>query len=120
MKDIVMEEVKKAFNPEFLNRLDDIIVFHPLTREESRLILDIMLSKVEKKIIRQGFKVEITEEAKEFLVEKGFDPNFGARPLQRSIQRMLEDPLAEDILSKRVAQGATVYIDMDTEAKKLT
>jgi ATP-dependent Clp protease ATP-binding subunit ClpC len=67
----------------------------------------------------QGFTANITEEAKDFLVEKGFDPNFGARPLQRSIQRLLEDPLAEDILSKRVAHGSTVYVDFDPEAKKL-
>ena len=119
MKETVMEEVKKAFNPEFLNRLDDIIVFHPLSREESRQILDIMLTKVEKKIIQQGFKVAMTDEAKDFLLEKGFDPNFGARPLQRSIQRLLEDPLAEDILSKRVAPASTVYVDFDPEAKKL-
>jgi ATP-dependent Clp protease ATP-binding subunit ClpC len=119
MKETVMDEVKKAFNPEFLNRLDDIIVFHPLTREESRKILDIMLSKVEKKISSQGFKVDLTEEARNFLAEKGFDPNFGARPLHRSIQRLLEDPLAEDILSKRVAAGTTVYVDVDLDGKKL-
>jgi ATP-dependent Clp protease ATP-binding subunit ClpC len=78
-----------------------------------------MLTKVEKKIIQQGFKVAMTDEAKDFLLEKGFDPNFGARPLQRSIQRLLEDPLAEDILSKRVAPASTVYVDFDPEAKKL-
>jgi ATP-dependent Clp protease ATP-binding subunit ClpC len=119
MKETVMEEVKKAFNPEFLNRLDDIIVFHPLTREESRQILELMLARVAKKIAAQGFSITITEEAKEFLVEKGFDPNFGARPLQRSIQRLVEDPLAEDILSKKVAPGTTVYVDHDPENKKL-
>ena len=119
MKDTVMEEVKKAFNPEFLNRLDDIIVFHPLTREESRKILDLMLARVEKKIASQGLTVNLSEEAKEFLVEKGFDPHYGARPLQRSIQRMLEDPLAEDILSKKVSAGTTIFVSVDKTAGKL-
>nr|HNI57872.1 ATP-dependent Clp protease ATP-binding subunit [Elusimicrobiota bacterium] len=77
MKDTVMEEVKKAFNPEFLNRLDDIIVFHPLTREDSRKILDLMLARVSKKLALQGFTVDLTEEARAFLVDKGFDPNYG-------------------------------------------
>jgi len=119
MKDTVMEEVKKAFNPEFLNRIDDIIVFRPLSREESREILDLMLNRVEKKIGAQGFHIELTEEARNFLVEKGFDPNFGARPLQRSIQRLLEDPLAEDILAKKVGAGSLVYIDLDPDGEKL-
>jgi ATP-dependent Clp protease ATP-binding subunit ClpC len=119
MKDTVMEEVKKAFNPEFLNRIDDIIVFHPLTREDSRRILDLMLARVAKKIGAQGFTVELTDEAKNFLVEKGFDPHYGARPLQRSIQRLLEDPLAEDILSKKVAAGTSLYVDVDPDGKKL-
>ncbi len=119
MKDTVMEEVKKAFNPEFLNRIDDIIVFHPLTREDSRKILDLLLDRVSKKLTIQGFSVDLTDEAKNFLVEKGFDPHYGARPLQRSIQRLLEDPLAEDILSKKIASGAKIYIDFDSDAAKL-
>ncbi|MBK8574166.1 MAG: ATP-dependent Clp protease ATP-binding subunit [Elusimicrobia bacterium] len=119
MKDTVMEEVKKAFNPEFLNRLDDIIVFHPLTRDESRQILDLMLARVSKKISAQGLTVSLSDEAKNFLVEKGFDPHYGARPLQRSIQRLLEDPLAEDILSKKVSPGTSIYVGVDAAAGKL-
>lgn len=119
MKDTVMEEVKKAFNPEFLNRLDDIIVFHPLTRDESRKILDLMLARVEKKISTQGLTVSVADDAKEFLVEKGFDPHYGARPLQRAIQRLLEDPLAEDILSKKVSTGTTIFVSADKTAGKL-
>jgi ATP-dependent Clp protease ATP-binding subunit ClpC len=119
MKDTVMEEVKKAFNPEFLNRIDEIIVFHPLTREDSRKILDLMLNRVGKKLVEQGFSIELTDEAKGYLVEQGFDPHYGARPLQRSIQRLLEDPLAEDILSKKISSGAKIYIDFDSDAKKL-
>ncbi|MBL0350809.1 MAG: ATP-dependent Clp protease ATP-binding subunit [Elusimicrobia bacterium] len=120
MKDTVMEEVKKAFNPEFLNRLDDIIVFHPLTREDSRKILDLMLARVSKKLAVQGFTVDLTEEARAFLVDKGFDPNYGARPLQRSIQRLLEDPLAEDILSRKIAAGTSVFVDLDSQGQKLS
>ncbi|HRY30744.1 MAG TPA: AAA family ATPase, partial [Elusimicrobiota bacterium] len=120
MKDTVMEEVKKAFNPEFLNRLDEIIVFHSLTREDSRKILDLMLKKVEKKLGSQGFSLILSEEAKNFLVETGFDPNYGARPLQRCIQRQVEDPMAEEILAKRIPSGGKVYVDLDADAKKLT
>jgi ATP-dependent Clp protease ATP-binding subunit ClpC len=119
MKDTVMEEVKKAFNPEFLNRLDDIIVFHPLTREDSRQILDLMLARVSKKLAAQALTVSLTDEAKGFLVEKGFDPNYGARPLQRSIQRLLEDPLAEDILSKKVAPGTSIFVGVAGDGQKL-
>ena len=120
MKDTVMEEVKKAFNPEFLNRLDDIIVFHPLTREDSRKILDLMLARVAKKIAVQGLTVDLTEDARNFLVDKGFDPHFGARPLQRSIQKLLEDPLAEDILSKKVFPGTSIRVTVDPDGQKLS
>jgi ATP-dependent Clp protease ATP-binding subunit ClpC len=120
LKDTVMEEVRKAFNPEFLNRLDEIIVFHPLTREESRKILDLMLARVDTKMAQQKISLELTEEAKNFLVEKGFDPNYGARPLQRCIQRFLEDPLAEQLLSRTIAAGQKVYVELDAENQKLT
>jgi ATP-dependent Clp protease ATP-binding subunit ClpC len=119
MKSTVMEEVKRHFNPEFLNRIDDIIVFHPLTREDARKILDIILTRVSKKLANQDIMPELTDEAKNFLVEQGFDPNYGARPLVRIIQRHLEDPLAEEILAKRLTMGGKVYVDYDEEAKKL-
>ncbi len=119
MKSTVMEEVKRHFNPEFLNRIDDIIVFHPLTREDARKILDIILARVSKKLANQDIMPELTDEAKNFLVEQGFDPNYGARPLVRIIQRHLEDPLAEEILAKRLTMGGKVYADYDEEGKKL-
>jgi ATP-dependent Clp protease ATP-binding subunit ClpC len=119
MKSTVMEEVKRHFNPEFLNRIDDIIVFHPLTREDARQILDIILARVSKKLANQDIQPELTDEAKNFLVEQGFDPNYGARPLVRIIQRHLEDPLAEEILAKRLTTGGKVYVDYDEEGKKL-
>lgn len=120
MKDIVMEEVKRHFNPEFLNRIDNLIVFHPITREDARKILDLILERVNKKLENQGIEPVLTQEAKDYLVEKGFDPNYGARPLLRTIQRELEDPMAEEILAKRLTTGGKVYVDLDAESKKLT
>jgi len=124
MKDTVMEEVKKAFNPEFLNRIDEIIVFHPLTREEMAKILELMLTRVNEKITTQGYKADFSESTKHFLLETGFDPKNGARPLARTIQRYVEDPLAEEILGKRINPGTTehptiVYINHDKDQKKI-
>jgi len=118
MKDTVMEEVKRHFNPEFLNRIDDLIVFHPLSKEESSKILVLILERVIHKLKNQDITPELTPEAQEFLLEKGFDPNYGARPLLRVIQRELEDPMAEELLARRLATGK-VYVDFDPEAKKL-
>jgi ATP-dependent Clp protease ATP-binding subunit ClpC len=118
MKGVVMEEVKRHFNPEFLNRIDDIIVFHPLTKEESSKILVLILERVIHKLKNQDIVPELTPEAQEFLLEKGFDPNYGARPLLRVIQRELEDPMAEELLARRLS-GGKVYVDLDPETKKL-
>ncbi|MFN0118689.1 MAG: ATP-dependent Clp protease ATP-binding subunit [Elusimicrobiota bacterium] len=119
MKSTVMEEVKRHFNPEFINRIDDIIVFHPISKDDARKILDLILDRVNKKLASQDIVPVLTEEAKDFLVDQGFDPNYGARPLVRTIQRHLEDPLAEEILAKRLTTGGKVFVDLDTEAKKL-
>ena len=119
MKGTVMEEVKKHFNPEFLNRIDDIIVFHSLSKEDGRKILDLILKRVSKKLEVQGITPILSKEATEFLVEEGFDPNFGARPLVRTIQRHLEDPMAEELLAKRIATGGKIYVDLDSETRKL-
>ncbi|MBN1621314.1 MAG: ATP-dependent Clp protease ATP-binding subunit [Endomicrobiales bacterium] len=105
IKETLTEEVKKAFNPEFLNRVDEIIVFHPLGRDEMRKILDLMLERGKDKIAEHGFVLELDSKAKDFLLEKGFDPHYGARPLQRVIQRFIEDPLAENILAKRITHN---------------
>jgi len=125
IKDTVLEEVKKVFNPEFLNRIDEIIVFHPLSREDMKKILDLMLARVEKKVLEKGFTIEISDRAKEFLLEKGFDPNFGARPLTRTIQRYLENPFGEEILSKNLLSGTKeeptkVSVGFDSENQKLS
>ena len=98
MKELLLEEVKKAFKPEFLNRLDEIIVFRPLDKDDLGRIVDIEISYVNNRLLEQGVEVILTDSARDFFVEKGFDPVFGARPLKRVIQRFLEDPLAEDII----------------------
>jgi ATP-dependent Clp protease ATP-binding subunit ClpC len=98
MKTKIMDEVKRIFKPEFLNRLDDTIVFRPLEREHFNPILDIELGKVRDRLKRQGVRLEVTNEAREFLIDRGFDEKFGARPLRRAIERHLEDALAEEIL----------------------
>ncbi|MBI4055033.1 MAG: ATP-dependent Clp protease ATP-binding subunit [Elusimicrobia bacterium] len=120
MKERVMEEVKRTFNPEFINRVDEIVVFHMLTQEHMEKILELMLQRVEAKIQDQGFKIELSPEARKHLVSIGFDPNFGARPLQRTIQKHLEDPIAEQILSKKFTPGSTIHIDFDEEHRSLT
>ncbi len=110
MKRKLLDEVKKTFKPEFLNRVDDIIVFHSLTKEDLYRIIDIEVNDVKKRIEEQNIEITLNEEAKELLVEKGFDPIFGARPLKRTIQRLLEDPLAEDIISGRFKPGSIVKV----------
>jgi ATP-dependent Clp protease ATP-binding subunit ClpC len=120
MKETVMEEVKRAFNPEFLNRIDDVIFFHALSKEDMKKILELMLTRVKDKLQVQGYTITFTDEAKEHLLEKGFDPHYGARPLQRTIQRLIEDTLASEILSKRFSAPCTIYVDFDVDEKHLT
>ena len=116
MKDRVMEEVKRLFKPEFLNRIDDIIVFHPLNREHMKEIASIMLKTIGKRTKAQlQMELEVTEAAKEFLIEKGYDEKYGARPLRRTIQNLLEDKLAEEILEGRLRPGTRVLADRDGE-----
>ncbi|MBN1385314.1 MAG: ATP-dependent Clp protease ATP-binding subunit [Elusimicrobia bacterium] len=119
MKDTVMEELKKTFNPEFLNRLDDVIVFNPLEKEDMKKILNIMLDKVSKKTKLQGFSIEVSEKAKNFLLEKGFDSQAGARPLNRVISKYIEDGLAEEILSKKIPKGTKIRVEYSQECKCL-
>ncbi len=110
MKDKLLEEVKKSFKPEFLNRIDDIIVFRPLIKEDLVKIIEIEIAHVAERLKDQNIKLEVSEEAKEFLIEKGFDPVFGARPLKRTIQRFLEDSLASEIISKKFKEGTTIKV----------
>ena len=108
MKERLLDEVKKMFKPEFLNRVDDIIVFRSLTKEDLEKIVELEIKDVEARLKEQDIKIELTQEAKDFLVEKGFDKQFGARPLKRTIQRFLEDPLAEDIIRGTFKKGSKI------------
>jgi len=108
MKNLVLEEVKKTFRPEFLNRIDEVIVFHSLAREHVEKIIDILISDVQERLQSKGLSIKLTKEAKDFLIEKGYDPIFGARPLKRAIQQYLEDPLAEEILRGKFGPSDTV------------
>jgi ATP-dependent Clp protease ATP-binding subunit ClpC len=111
MKGKVTEELKRVFNPEFLNRVDGTVVFHSLGIEEMRQIVDILLREVEVRLSEANVVLRITDEAKDLLIEKGFDPAFGARPLRRAIQRYLEDPLSEEILKGSFVEGGTIAIE---------
>jgi len=113
MKNNVMSELKKTFRPEFLNRVDDIIVFHPLSEDNIRSIVGIMLDVLVKRLAQNGITLEVSDEAKAHLAKKGFDPVFGARPLRRSIQTMVEDKLAEQMLDGTVKAGDTVRVSLD-------
>ena len=111
MKDRVMDEVKRLFKPEFLNRIDDMIVFHQLTKEDMKGIVEVMLSAIEKRTREQlGIHLSVTEEAKSLLIEKGYDEKYGARPLRRTIQTMLEDKMAEEMLDGRIKAGSRVEV----------
>jgi ATP-dependent Clp protease ATP-binding subunit ClpC len=110
MKERLLEEVKRTFKPEFLNRIDDIIVFRPLVKEDLVHIIDIEVGYVADRLREQNISLEVTQEAKDFLIEKGFDPVFGARPLKRTIQRFMEDPLAQEIISKKFHDGSLIKV----------
>ncbi len=111
MKDKILGEVKRLFRPEFLNRVDDMIVFRALTREDLLSIIDIEVRKVQDRLDKQGVKLVLTDQAKQFLINEGFDERFGARPLRRAIERHLEDPLAEQILREEMPKGKILTVD---------
>jgi ATP-dependent Clp protease ATP-binding subunit ClpC len=119
MRDKVLDEVKRFFRPEFLNRLDSQIVFHALSREHIVQIVDLMLNEVRKPMLEKALSLEITDAAKEWLADKGYDPEFGARPLRRVIQNHIEDPMAEDYLAGKYQPGDTVHVDVDKEEDKI-
>jgi ATP-dependent Clp protease ATP-binding subunit ClpC len=111
MKTRVTGELKKAFRPELLNRIDEIIVFPKLTKEEILLIVDLMLNRLRQQMAEHEVTIELTEGAKELLVDKGHDPAMGARPLRRAIQRYIEDPLADFVLGRSLSPGSTIRVD---------
>lgn len=120
MRQGVMDEVKKTFNPEFINRIDEIVVFHALTKENIAQILDLALEEVDDKLANKELELELTDSAKNYLIERGFDAKYGARPLLRTLQRELEDPLAENILTSRYAPGTVIRVDLNKDTQKLT
>ena len=119
IKSLVNEELKQYFRPEFLNRLDEIIVFRQLTKNEVKDIAEIMLREVFSRISEKGIKLSVTDAFKERLVEEGYNPSYGARPLRRAVMRLLEDSLAEEVLSGRIKDGDIALVDID-DNKKVT
>lgn len=116
---IVQNALRKAFSPEFLNRVDDIIMFKSLSRDSIHLIIDIEMDKLIKRIVDLGYHVTVTAAAKDFIVDKGYDEKFGARPLKRAIQKYIEDPLAEQIVKSNLKEGDTINIDYEKDATEL-
>ncbi len=119
MKSTIQNALKKTFSPEFLNRLDDVIIFNSLEKQHIHKIIDISLEKLFVRITDLGYKVKLTEKAKDFLSEKGYDPQYGARPLNRAIQKYLEDPVAEEILRGEIQEGDTIQAEWDGKSEEL-
>lgn len=117
---VIERALKRTFSPEFLNRIDDVIIFNTLDQSHINQIIDIIMKDVMKRMSNMGFSMELTEAAKKYISEKGYDQQFGARPLHRAIQKYLEDPLAEEILNHRIKEGDRVIADYNDEEKKIT
>jgi ATP-dependent Clp protease ATP-binding subunit ClpC len=120
IKSTIQNALKKTFSPEFLNRLDDVIIFNSLEKEHIHKIIDISLGKLFKRISNLGYQVTLTESAKDFLSDKGYDPQFGARPLNRAIQKYLEDPVAEEILKGEISEGDIIQASWDKKSEELS
>ncbi len=118
-KGVIEKALKRTFSPEFLNRIDDVIIFNSLDENHIGQIIDIIMKDVMKRLNNLGFSLELTAEAKKFIAEKGYDQQFGARPLHRAIQKYLEDPLAEEMLNHRIKEGDVVKADYNEEEKKI-
>ena len=118
MKELIMDEAKKAFRPEFLNRLDDVIVFHSLDKQALMKILDLEIIKVVERLEKKDINLVLDDKARDFLVKKGHDPEYGARPMRRAVERFMEDPLAEEILRDKLTEGQPIQVSSDED--KLT
>ena len=118
-KGVIQNALKKTFSPEFLNRIDDVVIFNSLDKEHIFQIIDISLKDLLKRLSNLDFHLELTDEVKNFVAEKGFDPNFGARPLNRAIQKYIEDPLAEFILSENPEHGSKLMAELDKDNDKI-
>jgi ATP-dependent Clp protease ATP-binding subunit ClpC len=113
MKEKILEEAKKVLKPEFINRLDDLIVFHSLTKPDLIKIVDLEVSKVKKRIKAKDIAITLDDKAHEFLIEKGYDPQYGARPMRRAVERYLEDPFAEELLRGNIKPGDAVTVTVE-------
>jgi len=111
----IEKALKNAFRPEFLNRIDEIILFSSLSKEDMLEIVDLQMEDIQKRLSEHGLKVELTEEARKWLADKGYDPTFGARPLKRALQKHVESPLSISLLSGEFSQGDTVLVDITEE-----
>jgi ATP-dependent Clp protease ATP-binding subunit ClpB len=109
----VKDMLKQFFRPEFLNRVDEIIVFHPLSKDQLTRIVDVQLNHLRKRLADRNLKLDVTSEAERLLAEEGYDPNYGARPLKRVIQQRLENPIASKILRGEFGEGDTIHVDVD-------
>ena len=119
-KSVIKNALKKTFSPEFLNRIDDIVIFNSLDKKHMLKIIDIELKKVVKRINKLGFEINISRKAKEFLVEKGYDKKYGARPLNRAIQKYLEDLIAQEIVTDSIKENDLIKVDVDNKNSKLS
>ena len=119
-KSVIESALKKTFAPEFLNRIDDVIVFNALEREDIHAIIDIELSKLLGRISDLGYTLILSDKAKDFIADKGFDKKYGARPLKRAIQKYIEDSLAEEIVNSKLAEGDSIHMELDEDKNELT
>jgi ATP-dependent Clp protease ATP-binding subunit ClpC len=113
-----MSELKKVFRPELLNRIDEVIVFHKLTKDEIKIIIELLMRRLREQMGTHEVTIELTDEAKDLLVEKGYDPAMGARPLRRAIQRYIEDPLADFVLGRSLEPGSTILVGRKGEVEE--
>jgi ATP-dependent Clp protease ATP-binding subunit ClpC len=119
-KSVIENALKKTFAPEFLNRVDDVVIFNPLEREDIHLIIDIELSKLSKRIEDLGYKLVMTKNAIDYIADKGFDKQYGARPLKRAIQKYVEDALAEEIVTSKLKEGDSIFMDLNKDKNELS
>jgi ATP-dependent Clp protease ATP-binding subunit ClpC len=117
-KDKIMDEAKKSFKPEFLNRLTEIVIFRPLAKESMSSIVDLELKKVSQRLKDKKLKIEVSDEAKEFLIEKGYDDKLGARPLRRAVEKYLEDTLAEELLAGNLRKNKPITVILSEDEDK--
>jgi ATP-dependent Clp protease ATP-binding subunit ClpB len=119
LKERLMEALRRTFRPEFLNRIDETVVFHSLGREHIARIVDIQVGDLRQRLAERRLSLSLSDRARQVLAERGYDPTFGARPLKRTIQRMLENPLAVDVLAGRFREGDEVVVDADGDGESL-